>query len=486
MVGWVVICIGKVTPVILSGGAGTRLWPLSRNSRPKQFLNLGGEQSLFQSTLMRCSHDIFHPSPIVIGANDHRFLIAEDLSRLDIKADIILEPVQRNSCAAIVAGCLQALEREADPIVIILAADHAIHDMSGFADTVSSAIKAASDGYLITFGIKPDYPATGYGYILPSRENEISGGYQVSRFVEKPDQHLASQYLEEGYLWNSGNFMFKASAFLEEARKYAPEVVSAVTKAHGEKKTDLDFLRLNEAAFEQSPSISVDYAIMEKTRQCVVFAATHDWSDIGTWNSVWRNLPHDDANNAMLGDVIISDGKNNLVHSRDRLTSLLGVDDTIVVVTRDVVLVCDQSRSEDIKSVVGSLKNRGRDEADMALQAYRPWGNYEQLDKGEGYQVKRIVIKPGGVLSLQKHKHRAEHWVVVQGKPEITIDDNVKTLEPNQSIYIPLGSVHRLANKTEDLVVLIEVQTGDYLGEDDIIRLEDEYNRSTDKKASDE
>lgn len=468
----------------MSGGAGTRLWPLSRNSRPKQFLNLGGEQSLFQSTLMRCSHDLFHENPIVIGANDHRFLIAEDLARLDIKADIILEPVQRNSCAAIVAGCLQALERETDPIVIILAADHAIHDMDGFALTVSSAIEAATQGYLITFGIRPDYPATGYGYILPSKDNEICGGYQASSFVEKPDQKLAIQYLEEGYLWNSGNFMFKASAFIEEARKYAPEVVEAVSRAHHEKKTDLDFLRLNKASFEQSPSISVDYAIMEKTRQCVVFAATHDWSDIGTWNSVWRNLPQDDANNAILGDVTIRDGANNLVHSRDRLTSLLGVDDTIVVVTRDVVLVCDQSRSEDIKSIVGNLKEQGRDEADMALQVYRPWGNYEQLDKGEGYQVKRIVIKPGGVLSLQKHKYRAEHWVVVQGRPEITIEDDVKTLEPNQSIYIPLGSVHRLANKTDETVVLIEVQTGDYLGEDDIIRLDDEYNRSSGKTTS--
>jgi mannose-1-phosphate guanylyltransferase/mannose-6-phosphate isomerase len=422
---------------------------------------------------------LFDRKPIIIGANDHRFLIAEDLNTLAIEADIILEPMQRNSCAAIVAGCLQALERDENAIVLVLAADHAINDQTGFEQTVQNAIQAAQQGHLITFGIKPDYPATGYGYILPSETMLAEGGNQVLSFVEKPDEALALQYMEEGYLWNSGNFMFRADCFLEEAGRHVPEVVEAVTKAHLKKKADLDFLRLDEKSFEASPSISVDYAIMEKTDKAVVFAASHDWSDIGTWNSVWRNLPKDEADNVMLGDVIVKDGSNNLVHSRDRLTTLLGVDDTIVVATRDVVFVGSQSESEAIKELVEKLKSEGRDEADTALQVYRPWGNYEQLDYGDGYQVKRIVIKPAGVLSLQKHKHRAEHWVVVQGTPEITIDDKVQTLKPNQSIYIPLGSVHRLANRTTEPVVIIEVQTGDYLGEDDIIRLEDDYNRNS-------
>lgn len=428
---------------------------------------------------MRCQSDLFNEKPIVIGANDHRFLIAEDLTQLNVQADILLEPIPRNSCAAVVAGCLQAMERDKESIVLVLAADHAIKNEAGFKASIASALDAASQGYLITFGIKPDYPSTGYGYILPSNDHIIAGGNKVEQFVEKPDEALAKQYVDEGYFWNSGNFMFRADIFLREAKLLVPEIVDAVSKAHRKKRGDLDFLRLDQAAFTSSPSISVDYAIMEKTDKAAVFSAEHDWSDIGTWNSVWRNLPKDTADNAFLGDVIIQGGKNNLVHSRGRLTTLVGVDDTIVVVTRDAVLVGDQSQSEQIKGLVTSLKKAGRDEAGMALQVYRPWGNYEQLDKGEGYQVKRIVIKPGGVLSLQKHQYRSEHWVVVQGRPEITIDKDVQTLEPNQSIYIPLGSLHRLANRTDEPVVIIEVQTGNYLGEDDIVRLEDDYNRDT-------
>jgi len=441
---------------------------------------LGGERSLFQSTLLRCSGLLFDNKPIVIGANDHRFLIAEDLNQLDIKADILLEPMQRNSCAAIVAGCLQAFERDENSIVLVLAADHAIRDEEGFNATVKTALEAANQGHLITFGIKPDYPATGYGYILPDKIVSDDGSCRVSSFVEKPDEVLAQKYLDQGYLWNSGNFMFRAERFLEEARKLAPEIVEAVTQSHVQKKSDLDFLRLGEEAFGRSPSISVDYAIMEKTDKAVVFPASHDWSDIGTWNSVWRNQPKDEAGNAVLGEAQIWGGQNNFVHSRNKLTTLVGVDNSVVVVTRDVVLVANQSESERIKEVVAQLQVEGREEADTALQVYRPWGNYEQLDHGEGYQVKRIIIKPGGILSLQKHEHRAEHWVVVQGKPEITIDETVQVLEPNQSIYIPLGSIHRLANRTSENVVIIEVQTGSYLGEDDIIRLEDDYNRDDD------
>ena len=433
--------------------------------------------------MLRCSGKELYQKPIVIGANDHRFLIAEDLEQLDIKADIILEPIQRNSCAAIVAGCLQAMERNENAIVLVLAADHAIKDEAGFYETIVKALEAANQDYLITFGVSPDYPSTGYGYILPDSNESVANGYAVSRFVEKPDESLARSYLKNGYLWNSGNFMFRADIFMSEAKKFVPEVVAAVSASHEHKKADLDFLRLEEASFERSPSISIDYAIMEKTKKAVVFPASHDWSDIGTWNSVWRNLSGGGSDNVVLGDAFIKDGENNLVHSHDRLTALVGVDDTIVIVTRDAVLVGDQSQSEEVKELVSNLKNLEREEAVTALQVYRPWGNYERLDKSSGYQVKRITIKPHGVLSLQKHEHRAEHWVVVQGRPEITIDGNVQTLELNQSVYIPLGSVHRLANRSDEPVVIIEVQTGSYLGEDDIIRLEDEYNRDVGDKS---
>jgi len=455
------------------------LWPLSRSSRPKQFLSLGGEYSLFQNTLLRCENTIFDERPIVIAANDHRFLVAEDLHALGKRADILLEPVARNSCAAIVAGCLQAISRDNDAIVLVLAADHAIRNMPGFVSSVKDAIDAAALGYLITFGVRPDHPATGYGYISPDHDRLVGNGFAVARFVEKPDAKTAASYLDKGYLWNSGNFMFRARDFLAEAQKLVPEILEAVSMAFEKKVCDLDFFRLEPEAFENSPSISVDYAIMEKTQKAAVFAVDHDWSDIGTWHSIWRNLPKDEKGNAVIGDGLVVDGEKNLVHSEKQLTTLVGVDDTIVVTTRDIVLVASQVHSEAVKQLVAKLEEEGREEATQALQIYRPWGNYELLDKGNGYQVKRIIIKPEGVLSLQTHKYRAEHWVVVQGCPEVTIDKMVKTLEPNQSIYIPLGSVHRLANRGSEPVVLIEVQTGSYLGEDDIIRLEDEYNRDS-------
>jgi len=389
----------------------------------------------------------------------------------------LLEPVPRNSCAAIVAGCLQAISRDNDAIVLVLAADHAIRDVSGFVSSVQDATAAAELGYLITFGVRPDHPATGYGYISPDHDRPISKGFAVARFVEKPDAEKAAGYVESGYFWNSGNFMFRARDFLAEAQKLVPGIVDSVSAAFEKKVCDLDFLRLDPQAFENTPSISVDYAIMEKTEKAAVFPVDHDWSDIGTWNSIWRNLPKDEQDNAVIGDAMVVNGNKNLVHSQQQLTTLVGVDNTIVVTTRDIVLVASQAHSEAVKELVAGLEDEGREEATYTLQVYRPWGNYELLDKGTGYQVKRIIIKPGGVLSLQTHNHRAEHWVVVQGRPEVTIGETVQTLEPNQSVYIPLGSVHRLANREADPVVLIEVQTGSYLGEDDIIRIEDEYNR---------
>ncbi len=472
-----------VIPLILSGGSGTRLWPLSRASKPKQFLGFGAEHSLFQDTALRCRGPIFDERPIVVGAHGHRFLLAEDLQEIGIPADILLEPVARNSCAAIAAGCLQALTRSPDALVLALAADHHIPDAAAFAAAVEAALPDAQAGRLVTFGIRPDRPVTSYGYILPGERLETAQA--VARFVEKPDALQAARYLAEGYLWNSGNFLFSAAAFLAELEKLAPEVFAAVSQAHGRAHADLDFLRLDEAAFSAAPAIAVDYAVMERTGRAAVLAVDYAWSDVGSWDAVAAILPRDAAGNATVGAAVVVDGEDNIVHSMDRLTTLSGVSGMVVVSTRDSLLVMPKSRAEEVKGLVARLQEEGRSEAVEALRIFRPWGNYERLDMDEGYQVKRIVVKPGGVLSLQKHRHRAEHWVVVRGEAEVTIDGGVRALLPGQSVHVPLGAVHRLANRGDEPVVLIEVQTGDYLGEDDIVRLEDVYNREPEPKAAD-
>lgn len=469
-----------IIPVSLSGGSGTRLWPLSRESKPKQFLSFGGEYSLIQETALRCQSDLFDPKPILVCAESHRFLIAEDLRNINVSADILLEPARRNSCAAITAGCLSALARSPDAIVLVLAADHQIPDIAAFAEAVSMAVPDAKAGNLTTFGIKPTKPATGYGYILPGERIGDRGCFKVAKFVEKPDQDTAQKYLQNGYLWNSGNFLFKAQAFIDEVKLLQPDILEAVSLAHADAETDLDFLRLEKQAFERSPSISVDYAIMEQTKKAALFPVDYLWSDVGSWEAVWEVSNKNSDGNVIIGDAEIVRGHNNIVHSMDKLTTLVGVDDIAVVTTKDAVLVTSKSEAESVKELVINLQNNGRIEANEALKIFRPWGNYERLDIDERYQVKRIVVSPGGVLSLQKHRHRSEHWIVVSGSPEITIDQRVETLQPNQSVYVPLGAVHRLANHGKEPVVLIEVQTGDYLGEDDIIRLEDVYNRNSD------
>jgi len=464
-----------VVPLILSGGSGTRLWPLSRASKPKQFLSFGSERSLFQNTVLRCRPPLFDGRPIVVGADAHRFLLAEDLLRIGVAADILLEPVARNSCAAIAAGCLEALKRGPDAMVLALAADHHIPDAEAFGAAVSRALPDARAGRLVTFGIRPDRPATSYGYVLPGARLEAACA--VGRFVEKPGPEEAGRYLAEGYLWNSGNFLFLAAAFLAELERLAPAILAAVAQAHERARKDLDFLRLDETAFAAAPAVAVDYAVMEKTDRAAVLAVDYGWSDVGSWDAVAGILPADAAGNAVTGTAVVVGGEGNVVHSAGRLTTLVGIDDTVVVTTRDGVLVVPKSRAEEVKGLVAHLQQAGYREAVEALQIFRPWGNYEQLDVGDGYQVKRIVVAPGGVLSLQKHRHRAEHWVVVHGKAEVTIDAQVRTLLPGQSVHVPLGAVHRLANRGCEPVVLIEVQTGDYLGEDDIVRLEDVYNR---------
>ncbi|MEM7214559.1 MAG: mannose-1-phosphate guanylyltransferase/mannose-6-phosphate isomerase [Pseudomonadota bacterium] len=468
-----------IIPVLLSGGSGTRLWPLSRKERPKQFLSLDQSGSFFQATVKRCSDPLFDQRPIVVAANDHRFLVAENLKELNCPADVLLEPVARNSCAAVIAGCLQALNRDPNAVVIVLAADHHVSDVAGFVETVRTAEASARAHKLVTFGIPPTFPATGYGYILRSDEAVSPNCYRVRSFVEKPDAATATNYLKEGYLWNSGNFLFEAATFLKEAKRLVPEILQAVQEAHDNRIEDLDFFRLGEEDFKSAQSISIDYAIMEKTDRATVTPATHDWSDIGTWESVWKSGQKNDEGNVLLGDVTILDGSNNLVHSKGQLTTLVGVDNMVVVTTPDAVLVCSKDNAERIKDLVAELEKSDRPEATGSRKVYRPWGNYDVIDEGHRYKVKRLEVKPGGVLSLQKHNHRSEHWVVVEGRPEVTIGEMVKTCEPNQSVYIPAKTVHRLANHGDIPAVLIEVQTGDYIGEDDIIRLEDQYNRDS-------
>ncbi|MFC3205345.1 mannose-1-phosphate guanylyltransferase/mannose-6-phosphate isomerase [Aquamicrobium soli] len=466
----------NVVPLILSGGSGTRLWPLSRASKPKQFLSFGGGKSLFQETVLRCRGDLFDPRPVVVGANGHSFLLAEDLLAVGLGADILLEPKACNSCAAIAAGCLETLKRSRDAVVLVLAADHHIPDTNAFANAVAEGLADAEAGRLVTFGVRPDRPATSYGYILPGEP--LTKAAAVRRFVEKPDLDQAERYLAEGYLWNSGNFLFRATTFLEELERLQPDILAAVTVALETATSDLDFKRLGDA-FAQAPSISVDYAVMERTDLAAVLPVDYRWSDVGSWDAVSQIVKSDAHGNTVIGDATILEGSDNVVHSQDRLTTLIGVNDMIVVSTRDCLLVAPKPRAEDVKPLVARLQTEARIEAVEGLQLFRPWGNYERLDMGEGYQVKRIVVKPDGILSLQKHCHRAEHWVVVQGRAEVTIDGNIRDLMLGQSVYVPLGTVHRLANHGSEPVILIEVQTGGYLGEDDIIRLEDVYNRES-------
>ncbi len=404
----------KIIPIILSGGSGTRLWPLSRGSKPKQFLKFGANHSLLQNTVLRCRDDQFDSRPIIVGSREHRFLIALDLREIGIEADILLEPVARSSCAAIAAGCLQAASRSQDAAVLVLAADHHIPDSVAFAKAVSNALEDVAQGFLMTFGITPDQPATGYGYIMPGKP--LCAARRIENFVEKPGHERAKQLVSEGYLWNSGNFLFRVDAFINELKHYQPDIFSAVSKAFADARSDLDFLRLDEAAFAAAPRVPVDNAIFEHTDKAAVLPVDYVWSDVGSWDELVKVLPADDNENVTIGDVAIVNGRGNVVHSDGKLTALLGVDDMVVVSTRDVVLVMAKSHAEDVKALVESLTASGRREANEAMQIFRPWGNYERLESAEGYQVKRITVKPGGVLSLQSHQHRAEHWVVVEGR----------------------------------------------------------------------
>ncbi len=467
-------------PLILSGGSGTRLWPVSRKNLPKQFLALAGNGTLFQQTIARTRELPDVAAPIVVASEDHRFLAADQLLEAGIKgATIVLEPLARNTAPAIALGALQALQRDADALLLVLPADHLIGDTGAFVEAVKQAMPLATQDWLVTFGIRPDRPETGFGYIR--RAEAVDGhGYRVEQFVEKPDQATAESYLADGdYDWNSGMFLFKASRYLEELAMHAPAMLAAVRNAHAKASADLDFVRIDRDAFALVPDNSIDYAVMEKTRQAAVIPVSCAWSDIGSWSALWLTGDKDAEGNLREGDILSIDTRNSLLRSHDRhLLATVGVDDLIVVTTPDATLVAHRDAAQDVKKIVEQLKAAGRSEHSLHRVVHRPWGSYDSLEAGERFQVKRIQVKPGASLSLQKHHHRAEHWIVVSGTAEVTCDDKVFLLGENQSTYIPLGSKHRLRNPGKVALELIEVQSGSYLGEDDIVRFDDVYGRA--------
>lgn len=467
-------------PLILSGGSGTRLWPISRKNLPKQFLSLAGSETLFQQTVKRalCLPDV--AAPVVVASDDHRFLAAEQLQELEINdASILLEPVARNTAPAIAVGALQAMAKDPQAILLVLPADHLIGDDAAFSDAVAKARPLAEQDWLVTFGIRPDRPETGFGYIRRGKPLEI-GTFQVQQFVEKPKLEVAESYVASGeYDWNSGMFMFRASAYLDELGVHAPAMLAAARAAFSRANTDLDFIRLNSEAFASAPSDSIDYAVMEKTSRAAVVPVACRWSDIGSWDALWLAADKDTQGNHLEGDVIALDTTGSLVRSHDRhLVATVGLENIVVVTTPDATLVARRDASQDVKKIVEALKAADRTEHDLHRVVRRPWGMYDSLESGDRFQVKRIVVKPGAALSLQMHHHRAEHWIVVKGVAEVTCDDKVFLLAENQSTYLPLGSKHRLRNPGKVPVELIEVQSGSYLGEDDIVRYDDVYGRA--------
>ncbi|WP_164118153.1 mannose-1-phosphate guanylyltransferase/mannose-6-phosphate isomerase [Stenotrophomonas maltophilia] len=467
--------MSSIQPVILSGGSGTRLWPLSREAYPKQFLPLAGELTMLQATWKRVA-PIAARGPLVIANEEHRFVAAEQLQQVGAEpAAIILEPVGRNTAPAIAVAALEATREGADALLLVLPSDHVITDEGAFRSAVQAAASAADAGKLVTFGIVPTGPETGYGYIKAA---DGQGLRAVERFVEKPDLETATGYVSSGqYYWNSGMFLFKASRYLQELERFQPAMLAGSRQAWQQARRDADFTRLDKDAFTAVPSDSIDYAVMEKTADAVVIPLDAGWNDVGSWTALRDVSQQDGDGNAHQGDVIAIDCRNTYAYAQ-RLVALVGLDDVVVVETDDAVLVGKADRMQEVKTVVAQLKAEGRSEATWHRKVYRPWGAYDSIDNGERFQVKRITVKPGGTLSLQMHHHRAEHWIVVSGTAEVTRGDEVILLSENQSTYIPLGVTHRLRNPGKLPLELIEVQSGSYLGEDDIVRFEDTYGRS--------
>ncbi|WP_043320979.1 mannose-1-phosphate guanylyltransferase/mannose-6-phosphate isomerase [Microbulbifer sp. HZ11] len=464
-------------PVILCGGTGSRLWPLSREAYPKQFLSLIGSETLLQATALRLDGLAQVQAPILVCNEAHRFAAAEQLQEVGRGAQsILLEPCARNTAPAIALAALAAQENERDPLLLVLPADHAVADKTAFQAAVAAATPLAESGRLVTFGIVPTCAETGYGYIRSGER--LEGGWGVAEFVEKPDLATAEKYLASGeYNWNSGMFLFRASRFLEELAQFQPEMLEICRAAFSRAVRDLDFTRVDAELFARCPSDSVDYAVMEKTESAAVVPMQAGWSDVGSWSALWELAQKDECDNLLQGDVLTEDASGCLVHGGDRLIGVLGVRDLVVVDTDDALMVADKSRVQDVKKLVEQLKRSERREAENHRKVFRPWGYYDSIDAGPRFQVKRIVVKPGCQLSLQMHHHRAEHWIVVRGTAKVTRGDDQLLLTENESTFIPLGVVHRLENPGAIPLELIEVQSGSYLGEDDIVRFEDQYGR---------
>ncbi|MBN8715535.1 MAG: mannose-1-phosphate guanylyltransferase/mannose-6-phosphate isomerase [Xanthomonadales bacterium] len=467
--------MAKLQPVLLSGGSGTRLWPLSREAYPKQFLPLADDDTMLQATWRRVAA-LADAAPIVVAGEEHRFLVAEQLRQIGAPTPaILLEPVGRNTAPAIAAAALQAMAAGDDPLLLVLPSDHVVRAAAAFQAAVRAAMPAAEAGKLVTFGIVPAAPETGFGYI---QAGPGEGVRPVLRFVEKPDAATAQAYLAAGgYYWNSGMFLLRASRYLEELQRFRPDILASVRAAFAAAARDGDFIRLDKTAFAACPADSIDYAVMEKTDAAAVLPVDIGWNDVGSWSALWEVSAQDADGNAHHGDVIAIDSRNSYAYAR-RLVALVGVDDLVVVETDDAVLVARKDRVQQVKDVVARLKAEARPQAVLHREVHRPWGSYDSIDIGDGFQVKRIKVKPGARLSLQSHTRRAEHWVVVRGTARVTRDNDVFELLPNQSTYIPIGARHRLENPGREMLELIEVQSGDYLGEDDIVRYEDVYGRT--------
>ena len=471
----------KITPIILSGGSGTRLWPISRTQNPKQFLDFFGKNSLFQKTALRAKNSEFFNSPIAICNNDHRFSVAEELQKLNIAPKaIMLEPIGRNTAPAVAVCALEVLAQngDEDDLMLVMPSDHIIKDEKKFISHINEAKAVASDGYLVTFGIEPNKAETGYGYIKQGAKQKYVNSFEVEKFVEKPDAKKAQEFLESGkYFWNSGIFMFKASVYLKYLRELQADIYENCQKSLKNSKKDLDFTRISANDFEKCQNISIDYAVMEKADKVAAVPINVDWSDVGSWQAIAEISEKDQDENSLIGDVKTLKTKNCYVNSSDKLVATIGVDNLIIIALKDVILVANKDNSQDVKKVFEELKSQKREECNSHPKVLRPWGSFETIEVSNRHKVKKIIVNPGESLSLQMHKHRAEHWVVVKGIAKVTCGEKIFNMNEDQSTYIPIEEKHRLENEQKTPLEIIEIQTGDYLGEDDIIRFEDIYGR---------
>jgi len=465
----------KIIPVILAGGVGSRLWPLSRAQHPKQFLKLTGDKTMLQETAIR-AESICNTKSITICGEEHRFLVAEQLREIGLLGDIILEPVGKNTAPAIALASLEIQRRDDDALMLVLSADHFIGDEKELLKSIQKALNTVKNGKMATFGVTPEYPETGYGYIKAGKP--VVGAMELDKFVEKPDVLSAQRYMDGGYFWNCGMFFFKASQYLKELQQYRPSIYDLCKKSLAQTSYDLDFLRVEQSHFIECPSESIDYAVMENTRNAVVIPLKTRWSDIGSWSSLWDLCAKDSEGNVIQGDILTVDSRNNFLRSEHKLLATVGVDNLVVVETKDAVLIASKDQIQNVKSLVEVMETQERTEHILHREVYRPWGKYDSVDVGNRYQVKHITVKPGEKLSIQMHQHRCEHWIVVAGTAKVTVGNSTRLLTEDQSTYIPAGTVHALENPGKIPLEMIEVQTGSYLEEDDIVRFTDRYGRT--------